>query len=196
MNKKSTSDKIREKMVAIRESGVLPRGYAVTIAKELGTTKNAVYQVMHGNSLNEKIIEAVMKLAKMKNKNEKLLDRLNKIAAILFLVSSVAFGLNAQVEYSKLGERDLPNFDDYVEYSDNWQPALSSISVAFPEKVIQHFDLEITDTSDYKIDEFFVADGVLTKWIDPMVVRSGETFSAVVSGMADYYYVLLSLIHI
>ena len=73
-----TRKAIQKKMVELRKSGLLPRGYAKAIAEKIGCDKNSVYQVTSGRYVVPEIVEALIELAE-ENKEILLLNRLNKV---------------------------------------------------------------------------------------------------------------------
>lgn len=70
------NEKLRDKITLY-----LPKNYAQLIAEEAGVHENTVYNVLHRGNNNEKVAEALIRLAD-KTKKEKLAKNreLNKIA--------------------------------------------------------------------------------------------------------------------
>ena len=74
----STIIELKAAIKAIKEKGLLPRGYGQVIADKLGVERNDVYQVVLGNRVKLDIMEEVLKIA-ADNKEKRLLEMAKKI---------------------------------------------------------------------------------------------------------------------
>lgn len=69
---------IKAKMVELKNSGLLPRGFAKKIADKLGVTTQKVYQITNGVYYNEDIVNEVLEIA-ADNKIKKQIEKANDI---------------------------------------------------------------------------------------------------------------------
>jgi len=57
---------LREKLQAIRDKKMFPKGYALTVADKVGCARNKVYHTFSGNNADTDIIEELVLLAEKK----------------------------------------------------------------------------------------------------------------------------------
>lgn len=77
---KQAVEALKEKMVKIRNSGLLPKGYAKTIAQKLEIKEDIVYNVAAGRSGNMDVAAEIIEMASQ-NKLQKLLKLADKVLA-------------------------------------------------------------------------------------------------------------------
>lgn len=56
-------DKLMAKIVQIKDSGLLPKGYAKTVAEELEVKTSKVYDVANGRHYNPEVAEMLLNMA-------------------------------------------------------------------------------------------------------------------------------------
>ena len=75
MPNQNASEQLKARLNALREGGFFGKKYAKKIAEQCGVSEWTVYNTAGGNSINEEVAEALIKLAESKK-----LERLNERA--------------------------------------------------------------------------------------------------------------------
>lgn len=74
----NTTEKIKAKLIEIKERNLLPKGYGQTIADEFNIKRNDVYQYLNGRRFNLEIAERLFELAS-ENREKQLLEKMDNL---------------------------------------------------------------------------------------------------------------------
>ncbi|GEM_PF-4480862 len=74
----NTTEKIKAKLIEIKERNLLPKGYGQTIADEFSIKRNDVYQYLNGRRFNLEIAERLFELAS-ENREKQLLEKMDNL---------------------------------------------------------------------------------------------------------------------